>query len=98
MEAKKAPLSDVHIEDYLAEYAGLEKTAEDTVFPGGRRAESLSGLWHYAVDPYDTCLRQHWYSEHKVSAGGFSESASTCSSSPMRWKPQMGTALSNWRM
>lgn len=72
MEAKKAPLSDIHIEDYLAEYAGREKTAEDTVFPGGRTEESLSGLWHYAVDPYDTCLRQHWYSEHKVSAGGFS--------------------------
>ena len=58
---KKKPLSDIHVEDYLEEYAGREKTAADAFFTGGRETEALDGLWHYAADPYNTCLRQHWY-------------------------------------
>ena len=33
------------------------------IFEGGRREELLNGGWHYAVDQYDTCLRQKWYKE-----------------------------------
>jgi beta-glucuronidase len=68
---KKKPLSDIHVEDYLEEYAGREKTAADAFFTGGREKEALDGLWHYAADPYDTCLRQHWYEARGVNAAGF---------------------------
>ncbi len=72
MEKKQAPLADIHVEDYLARFRGREATAEDMLFTVGRERESLDGLWHYAEDPYDTCLREHWYrTEKRVSAGGF---------------------------
>ncbi len=71
MEEKKEALADIHVEDYTAQYAGKEAMAKDMLFTGGRARESLDGLWHYAVDPYDTCLRQHWYRGAPETGDGF---------------------------
>ena len=68
---EKENVSDIHLEDYLEEYEALQSTAEDMIFDGGRRKESLNGAWHYAVDWYDTCLRQHWYEEKRYDDAGF---------------------------
>ena len=48
-------------EDYLEDYEGRDLTAEGMLFSDGRPAFSLDGPWHYAVDQYDTCLRQRWF-------------------------------------
>lgn len=39
-------------------------TASQMVFDKSRKKESLNGLWHYAVDQYDTCISQKWYEEN----------------------------------
>lgn len=62
---------DIHLEDYTAQYAHPLITAEDMVFDRGRPLESLAGEWHYAVDVYDSCLRQKWYLEQERDALGF---------------------------
>lgn len=66
MGTEKEPkiyMSDIHLEDYTAQYECNYATAESAVFDGGRTKESLNGLWQYAVDQYDTCLRQKWFNE-----------------------------------
>ena len=50
-------------EDYLEDYEGRDLTAEGMLFSDGRPSFSLDGPWHYAVDQYDTCLRQRWFRE-----------------------------------
>lgn len=62
---------DIHLEDYTAQYEHSIATAETLVFDGGRKAESLDGQWHYAVDQYDTCLRKKWFLEEERNAQGF---------------------------
>ena len=60
---EKKYMSDIHLEDYAAEYEEKKALCRDLVFPGGRERVSLAGPWHYAVDQYDTCLRQKWFLE-----------------------------------
>ena len=62
---------DIHLEDYTAQYEHSIAAAETLVFDGGRKAESLDGEWHYAVDQYDTCLRKKWFLEEERNAQGF---------------------------
>ncbi len=64
-------VSDINLEDYLSEYEVKQATHEDLMFDRSRPKESLNGLWHYAVDQYDTCIRQHWYEERRFDANGF---------------------------
>ena len=73
MEEKKPKmyLSDIHLENYTEQYEGKQATAADTVFMGGRETLSLNGTWKYAVDQYDTCLRQRWFRERYVDERGF---------------------------
>lgn len=59
-------MSDIHLEDYAEEYETNYATADAYVFEGGRRKESLNGIWKYAVDQYDTCLRQKWFTEKYI--------------------------------
>lgn len=66
----KIYMSDIHLEDYTEQYEGQQATAATMVFDGGRERESLSGLWHYAVDQYDTCLRQKWFLERYFDEDG----------------------------
>ena len=56
--------SDIVKEDYTGQYQHSCATADDMLFMGGRKTQSLNGIWHYAVDQYETCIRQHWYEEH----------------------------------
>lgn len=67
----KIYLSDIHLENYTDQYEGEQAIAADAVFMGGREAVSLNGTWKYAVDQYDTCLRQRWYRERYVDERGF---------------------------
>ncbi len=64
-------VSDINLEDYLGEYEEPQATADDMFFDCGRRKESLNGAWHYAVDQYDTCIRQHWFEERYEDKNGF---------------------------
>ena len=72
MAETKKYISDIHMEDYTAQYEDKNVTVESFVFDGGRKKESLNGLWNYAVDQYDTCIRQKWYIERKFDNKGFS--------------------------
>lgn len=65
-------VSDINLEDYIGEYEGKDATNEQMIFVGGRKKESLNGLWHYAVDQYETCIRQHWFEERYYDASGYS--------------------------
>ncbi|MCR4789409.1 MAG: glycoside hydrolase family 2 [Lachnospiraceae bacterium] len=69
-EAKKY-MSDIHLEDYTEQYEGKRATADSYIFTEGRKRESLNGKWNYAVDQYDTCIRQKWYLERYVDEKGF---------------------------
>ncbi|HKM34339.1 MAG TPA: glycoside hydrolase family 2 TIM barrel-domain containing protein [Lachnospiraceae bacterium] len=68
----KKYLSGIHLEDYTQQYEENFATAQTFVFDGGRKTESLNGLWNYAVDQYDTCLRQKWYKEQYFDGNGIS--------------------------
>ncbi|MCR5255019.1 MAG: glycoside hydrolase family 2 [Acetatifactor sp.] len=71
MSKPKKYMSDIHLEDYTEQYEDRQATAEDMIFDGGRKRELLSGQWHYAVDQYDTCVRQKWFLERYVDDKGF---------------------------
>lgn len=62
--------SDINLEDYLSAYEGKQATVRDLIYDRNRKTESLNGLWHYAVDQYDTCIRQHWFEEVHFDAKG----------------------------
>ncbi|WP_026507200.1 glycoside hydrolase family 2 protein [Butyrivibrio sp. MC2013] len=64
-------MSDIHLEDYTEQYESLKASADTMVFTGGRKSISLNGSWHYAVDQYDTCLRQKWFNERYIDDKGF---------------------------
>lgn len=70
-EKSKNYMSDIHLEDYTAEYECGYATAETCVFTGGRKKINLNGPWNYAVDQYDTFLRQKWFNERYVDEQGF---------------------------
>lgn len=69
---KKNYLSDIHLEDYTEAYETNYATADTMIFEEGRRCELLNGEWHYAVDQYDTCLRQKWFKEKYYDDKGYS--------------------------
>lgn len=73
MEEKtpKIYLSDIHLENYTDQYESKQATAADAVFMSGREVISLNGTWQYAVDQYDTCLRQRWFRERYADERGF---------------------------
>ena len=53
----KKYMSDIHLEDYAAEYEAKKTGYRDMVFTGGRQSFSLNGAWNYAVDQ---CGNQYW--------------------------------------
>lgn len=71
MEKDTKYMSDIHLGEYLEPYEGKQTGADLLVFSSGRKRESLNGIWHYAVDQYDTCLRQRWFEEKYVDEHGF---------------------------
>lgn len=58
------------MEIYEREYFEKMTTAESMIFDRSRKKESLNGHWHYAVDQYDTFLRQKWFNENYYDEGG----------------------------
>ena len=58
------------MEKYELEYEKNIAVAEDMIYDNFRKGESLDGDWHYAVDQYDTCIRQKWFHENYYDAGG----------------------------
>lgn len=71
-EKENAVLLDIHMEDYTSEYEVKKAICEDMLFTGGRAKESLNGPWNYAVDQYDTCIRQKWFLERYEDSQGVS--------------------------
>ncbi len=72
MEKEKKYMSDIHLEDYMKQYEGKQASADTMVFDAGRKRDLLNGEWQYAVDQYDTCLRQKWYQERYFDENGYS--------------------------
>lgn len=64
-------MSDIHLEDYTEQYERKQANVDTMVFDGGRKTEKLNGEWQYAVDQYDTCLRQMWFKEKKYDENGY---------------------------
>ena len=58
------------MEQYEREYYEKLTTADNMIYDRFREKESLNGLWKYAVDQYDTCIRQKWNEEVYYDAGG----------------------------
>ena len=71
MEKPKIYMSDIHLEDYTEQYEGKQAKADTMVFDSGRRRDLLNGEWQYAVDQYDTCLRQQWFKERRFDENGY---------------------------
>lgn len=67
----KIYMSDIHLEDYTKQYEEKVVSAGTMVFDGGRSRELLNGNWQYAVDQYDTCLRQQWFKEKRYDENGY---------------------------
>lgn len=73
MENKKpGNFQDIHIENYLTEYENKQITAKSLMFDYSREKQSLNGEWNFAVDQYDTCIRQKWFNEIYKNDKGFS--------------------------
>jgi len=72
MQKTKKYMSDIHLEGYTEEYESIRAGYETSLFSTNRPSESLCGLWHYAVDQYDTFLRQKWYLEKAYDENGYS--------------------------
>ena len=62
--------ANIHRVDYLAPYAIPQVDAESFIDFGLRERESLDGDWHFAIDPYDTCLRARWFEEKYADEDG----------------------------
>ncbi len=71
MKDQPANFSDnMHRVDYLTPYAEPMADASSFFDPALRERESLDGPWHFAIDPYDTCLRADWYKEEYTDQAG----------------------------
>ncbi|MDR2974603.1 MAG: hypothetical protein LBV00_07795 [Propionibacteriaceae bacterium] len=62
--------SEIHRVDFLAPYAEPQANAESFFDLGTRPVESLDGPWHFAIDPFDTCLRARWFEEKYADQAG----------------------------
>lgn len=67
----KIYMSDIHLENYTDQYEKNYAKAENAIFVEGRKRELLNGIWQYAVDQYDTCLRQKWFEERYRDDNGY---------------------------
>lgn len=58
------------MKDEVINMEGSEVKAENMIFDRNRKKESLNGIWHFAVDQYDTFLSAKWYEENYYDGGG----------------------------
>lgn len=68
--SEEGKYDSIHREDFEARYDWRNLNHSTMVFMGGRQRESLNGKWLFAVDPYDTGLRQRWYAPLPRTADG----------------------------
>ena len=61
---------NIHRTDYLRPYGESMITAESFFDLALRQRSSLDGPWHFAIDPYDTCLRARWFEEKYTDEDG----------------------------
>lgn len=53
----------MHDENYLDQYSNRPLTHKTMRHDRFREKQSLNGLWKFTIDPYDTCMRQKWWSK-----------------------------------
>jgi beta-glucuronidase len=53
-------IGNIHLENYDAKYNLRNLNHHTMIYTHNRPHESLNGLWHFAIDPYDTGLRGNW--------------------------------------
>lgn len=70
MQKPKIYMSDIHLENYTEQYERKQSNADTMIFDSGRKRISLNGEWQYAIDQYDTCLRQQWFKEKYYDENG----------------------------
>lgn len=58
------------MEKYMQEYMDKLVTAEQMIYDRFRDRELLNGQWHYAIDQYDSCIRQKWFHENYYDDNG----------------------------
>jgi beta-glucuronidase len=61
---------DIHTVDYRKQYEDVRVDASDLICIDGRQTESLDGQFNFSPDPYETCLRAHWYEEKTIAENG----------------------------
>ncbi|MCH5258426.1 MAG: glycoside hydrolase family 2 [Lachnospiraceae bacterium] len=71
MEKDTKYMSDIHLSEYLGPYMEKQTGVDSLIHAAGRKRELLNGMWQYAVDQYDTCLRQRWFEEKYMDEDGF---------------------------
>lgn len=62
--------SHIHDEAYRDPFYRIQVSADSWVCDHGGASESLNGVWNYAVDQYDTCLRARWFAERTHDESG----------------------------
>lgn len=55
----------IHDNNFKASYEKYVADCSTLIQINGREVESLNGKYNFTVDPYETCLRSHWYNEVK---------------------------------
>ena len=61
---------DIHIVDYRKQYEQTRVSSTNLLSIEGRTIELLNGKFNFSPDPYETCLRAHWYKEKAISEKG----------------------------
>ena len=69
-DAESAAYDNIHRTDYLAPYETPAHCAGTFFDLALRPRTSLDGSWHFAIDPYDTCLRARWFAEEYADSDG----------------------------
>ena len=62
--------ANIHLVDYLDPYVLPQADSDSFIDIALRPTESLDGDWHFAIDPYDTCLRARWFEEKYADEDG----------------------------
>lgn len=62
IDMKEDRIFATHLHDpqFISKYRDLLIQADSLIELSGREVESLSGLWKFTLDPYDTALRDNW--------------------------------------
>jgi beta-glucuronidase len=91
METASNAMDQLHNEEYERPYLFPLLDESGMIFMGGRSTSSLAGEWRFAIDPFDTGLRQKWYREddrpleHRILTADWDPNAGPTISVPSCW-------------